>query len=96
MKIDPNQLREVSIAIGDSIYIQVENWNLYLRDAGLADSLAIECMANLENGANIAARKALESVEVKMGGGNTKFPLIRLISSSQIFELEEILEPYCG
>ena len=46
-------------------------------------------------GADVAARKALESVQVNFGGGNTRLPLARLIPPGQIFDLEEILDPYC-
>ena len=95
MTSNPIELREIEIAISDRIYIQVEKWNLYLGDAGLAMKLAIECHANISQGADVAVRKALESVQVGFGGGNTKLPLARLIPSGQIFDLEEILDPYC-
>ncbi|KGG13104.1 MULTISPECIES: DUF3181 family protein [Prochlorococcus] len=95
MNLDLDQFRELESSISDRIYIQVEKWHLYLGDAGLAESLAIECKANLHQGASIAARKALEAVQVRMGGGKVKFPLARLVSSGQIFDLEEILDPYC-
>ena len=90
-----SQIRELTILIADRLYIQVGNWNLYLGDAGLAQSLAIECQANFKQGANVAARKGLEAIQVKLGGGTTKLPLSRLIPSNQLFDLEEILEPYC-
>ena len=73
----------------------MEKWNLYLGDAGLAKDLAIECQANFEQGANVAAKKGLEAIQVKLGGGTTYLPLSRLIPSNQLFDLEEILEPYC-
>ena len=90
-----SQIRELTISIADRLFIQVGNWNLYLGDAGLAQALAIECQANFEQGANVAARKGLEAIQVKLGGGTTKLPLSRLIPSNQLFDLEEILEPYC-
>ena len=93
--LDQLQIRELEIAIADRIYIQIGKWNLYLGDAGVAKDLAIECQAHLDNGSDVAARKALESIQVSIGGGNTRIPLARLIPASQIFDLEEILEPYC-
>ena len=90
-----SQINELALLIADRIFIQVGNWNLYLGDAGLANDLAIECQANFEQGATVAARKGLESIQVKLGGGNTRLPLSRLIPSNQFFDLEEILEPYC-
>ena len=93
--IDSAQINELAVTIADRLFIKVGNWNLYLGDAGLAKDLAIECRANLEQGANVAARKGLEAIQVKLGGGNTKLPLSRLIPPNQFFDLEEILEPYC-
>ena len=93
---ESSQIRELTIAIADRLFIQVGNWNLYLGDAGLAKDLAIECQANFQQGANIAARKALEAIQVKLGGGKTSLSLSSLIPSNQLFDLEEILEPYCG
>ena len=95
MTLDPAELGELRSSIADRLYIQVASWHLYLGDAGLAETLAIECNANLEEGASIAARKALESVQVQLAGGSTRLPLARLIPSGQIFDLEEILDPYC-
>ena len=93
--IDSSQIHELSVSIADRLFIQVGNWNLYLGDAGLAKDLAIECQANFEQGANVAAKKGLEAIQVKLGGGKTSLPLSRLIPSNQLFDLEEILEPYC-
>ena len=93
--IDAVQIRELEALIADRLFIQVGNWNLYLGDAGLANDLAIECQIYFQQGANVAARKALEAVQVKLGGGSTKLPLSRLIPPNQFFDLEEILEPYC-
>ena len=95
MTLEPTQLRDLQVAIGDRLFIQVASWNLYLGDAGLAEHLAIECNANLDQGASVAARKALEAVQVSLAGGSTRLPLARLIPSGQIFDLEEILDPYC-
>ena len=92
---DSSQIRELTISIADRLFIQVGNWNLYLGDAGLAKDLAIECQANFENGANVAARKGLEAIQVNLGGGTTTLPISQLIPSNQLFDLEEILEPYC-
>ena len=87
MSLDPSTLRELELAIGDRLYIQVASWHLYLRDAGLAETLAIECNANLALGASVAARKALEAVQVQLAGGTTRLPLARLIPSGQIYDL---------
>ena len=93
--MDSSQINELAISIADRLFIQVAKWNLYLGDAGLAKDLAIECQANFDQGANVAAKKGLEAIQVKLGGGRTILPLSRLIPSNQLFDLEEILEPYC-
>ena len=92
---DLSQIRELEVSIADRLFIQVGKWNLYLGDAGIAKDLAIECLVNFDQGANVAARKALEAIQVKLGGGNTQLPLSSLIPPNQLFDLEEILEPYC-
>ena len=95
MSLTPIELRELQLTIADQIYMQIASWHLYLGDAGLAEALAIECNSYLEQGPAVAARHALESVQVQLAGGNTRLPLARLIPPGQLFELEEILEPYC-
>ena len=95
MTIDPISLNELKVAIADSLYVQIENWHLYLGDAGLAEKLSIECIANFQEGSSNAARIALENVKVSLGGGTFQLPLSQLIPSGQIYDLEEILDPYC-
>ena len=65
---------------------------MYLGDAGLARHLAIECISNKEKGPFEAAKISLKAINVKVGDGVNSIPLINLITSSQIFELEEILD----
>ena len=93
--IDSSQINELAVSIADRLFIKVGNWNLYLGDAGLAKDLAIECQANFDQGTNVAARKGLEAIQVKLGGGKMRLPLSKLIPPNQFFDLEEILEPYC-
>ena len=95
MTLNSTDLRELEMLIADRIFIQIANWNLYLGDAGLAETLALECNVNLGEGSDIAARKAIEALQVLLAGGSSKLPLARLIPSSQISDLAEILEPYC-
>ncbi len=95
MSLDLAELKELKGSIADRIYLQVASWHLYLGDAGLAEALAIECNANLDKGAGVAARKALEAVQVPIGGGSTNLPLSRLMPPTQLLDLEDILDPYC-
>ncbi len=80
--------------IADKIYIKIENWNLYLGDAGLARKLAIECIANLKKGSLIAAKISLDTIAVKIGDSEETFPLAKFITSNQISDLEEILDRF--
>ena len=80
--------------ISEKIFIKIEKWNLYLGDAGLARNLAIACISNKDQGASEAAKISLKEINVKVGDGVKSIPLINLITSSQIIELEEILESF--
>ncbi|MCP9771938.1 DUF3181 family protein [Synechococcus sp. Tobar12-5m-g] len=96
MSLKAEQLKELSLALADRLYIQVAGWHLYLGDAGLADPLAIECAARLDQGSGVCARQALEAVQVPIGGGAGRLPLARLIPPGQLRDLEDVLEPFCG
>ena len=80
--------------ISEKVFIKIENWNLYLGDAGLSRNLAIECISNKEQGPMEAAKISLKAINVKVGDGVYSIPLINLITTSQIFELEKILESF--
>ncbi|HJN35980.1 MAG: DUF3181 family protein [Prochlorococcus sp.] len=95
MTLDPTDLNSLQTSLADRLYMQIAGWHLYLGDAGLAEALAIECSARVDQGANVAARQSLEAVQVSLAGGSTRLPLARLVPASQLFDLEEILEPYC-
>ncbi|MFM7549618.1 MAG: DUF3181 family protein [Cyanobacteriota bacterium] len=95
MTLNPSDLHELEVALADRLYLQIANWHLYLGDAGLAQALAIECAARLDQGASVAARQSLEAVQVPIGGGSTRLPLARLIPSGQLRDLEDVLEPFC-
>jgi len=88
------QISELENIISEKIFIKIEKWNLYLGDAGLARNLAIECISNKDQGASDAAKISLREINVKVGDGVKSIPLMNLITSSQIIELEEILESF--
>ena len=88
------QISDLENIISEKIFIKIEKWNLYLGDAGLARKLAIECISNKDRGASEAAKISLNEINVKVGDGLKCIPLINLITSSQIIELEEILESF--
>ena len=80
--------------ISEKVFIKIEKWNLCLGDAGLARNLAIECLSNKDQGPLEAAKISLQAINVKVGDGISNIPLINLITSSQILELEEILDSF--
>ena len=88
------RISDLENIISEKIFIKIENWNLYLGDAGLARKLAIECIGNKDQGPLEAAKISLKAINVKVGGGDNLMPLINLITTSQILELEEILESF--
>ena len=88
------RISDLENIISEKVFIKIEKWNLYLGDAGLARNLAIECISNKDQGASEAAKKSLKEINVKVGDGVKSIPLINLITSSQIIELEEILESF--
>ena len=90
--ISQMQISDLENILSERIFIKIEKWNLYLGDAGLARNLALECISNLEKGSHEAAKLSLEAIKVKIGDGNQTILLSKLITSSQIFDLEEILD----
>ena len=94
MTLAASDIEELSRAIADRLYVQIAGWHLYLGDAGLAETLAIECAGRLDQGAAVCARQALEAVQVPIGGGATRLPLARLVPAGQLRDLEELLQPY--
>ena len=88
------RISDLENIISEKVFIKIEKWNLYLGDAGLARNLAIECISNKDQGASEAAKISLNEINVKVGDGVKSIPLINLITSSQIIELEEILESF--
>jgi len=89
------RISDLENVISEKIFIKIEKWNLYLGDAGLARHLDIECISNKDQGPLEAAKISLKAINVKVGdGGANSIPLINLITTSQILELEEILESF--
>ena len=88
----PIKISDLEDIISEKIFIKIENWNLYLGDAGLARNLAIECITNIDQGPLEAAKLSLNSIKVKVGNGKESIPLSKFVTTSQIYELEQILE----
>ena len=91
-----SQLRisDLENIISEKIFIKIEKWNLYLGDARLSRNLAIECISNKEKDLSETVKISLKRINVKVGDGVNSIPLINLVTTSQILELEEILESF--
>jgi len=87
-------ISDLENSISEKVFIKIENWNLYLGDAGLARNLAIECISNKDKDLLETAKISLKRINVKVGDGVNSIPLINLVTTSQILELEEILESF--
>ena len=88
------RISDLENIISEKVFIKIEKWNLYLGDAGISRHLAIECISNKDQGPLEAAKKSLQAINVKVGDGVKNIPLINLVTSPQILELEEILESF--
>ena len=88
------RISDLENIISEKVFIKIEKWNLYLGDAGLARHLAIECISNKDQSPLEAAKISLKTINVKVGDGVNIIPLINLITTSQIQELQEILESF--
>ena len=86
------QISDLENIIAEKIFIKIEKWKLYLGDAGLARHLAIECISNFNKGSQEAAKLSLNTIKVKIGDGKETIPLANLVTSSQISDLEEIID----
>ena len=86
------KISDLENCISDKIFIKIEQWNLYLGDAGLSRMLAIECISNLNKGGQEAAKLSLNAIKVKIGDGNKTIPLYELVTASQIHDLEEMID----
>ena len=86
------QISDLENSISEKIFIKIEKWNLYLGDAGLARSLAIECISNSKKGSHAAAKLSLNAIMVKIGDGNQTIPLYSLVTTSQISDLEDLID----
>ena len=91
--MESNQIiTDLENLISEKIYIKIEKWNLFLGDAGLSRTLAIECLSNLDLGFLEAAKLSLQNVKVKVGDGSQSISLLELVTSSQLKDLEDLLE----
>jgi len=89
-------LEALASEIGESVYIDIAKWHLYLSDAKLHTVVA-EHMYPLMTSNTIdedEVLKVLQSITVKIGGGKKEVPLIDLLPLQCQVSLVDILEKY--
>jgi len=82
--------------LGESVYIDVAKWHLYLRDAHLHTLLAEQLLPLLGNGDLTEGRvtDVLKAIPVKLGGGKREVPLADLLPMQVQVQLMDILEEF--
>ncbi|NEP59435.1 MAG: DUF3181 family protein [Symploca sp. SIO2G7] len=80
--------------IGDTVYIDVAKWHLYLKDTPLHKTLAERFypMVTDSNLSETGVVEILQSIPVKLGGGRRSLPLSDLIPIQCQVDLLDLLE----
>lgn len=96
-QINTTELLETLAAeIGESVYIDIAKWHLYLSDAKLHNTVA-ETLYPLITSNEVTEDRVievLESIPVKIGGGRKELPLVDLLPLQSQVALVDILEKY--
>jgi len=90
------EIEALAAKIGESIYIDVAKWHLYLSDAHLHTVVAEKIYPILEDNSlsEDAVTKVLQDIPVKLGGGKTELPLSKLLPMQCQMTLIDLLEEY--
>ena len=89
-------IEQLAAAIGESVYIDVAKWNLYLRDAKLHTLLAERIYPLLSAGEPSASQISdlLKNIPVKLGGGKVELPLADLLPPQSQTNLMNAIEEF--
>ena len=89
-------IEAIASDIGESVYIDIAKWHLYLTDAHLHTVVAEQLYSLLSSNDVKEDRvsQILQSIPVKIGGGKREIPLADLLPSQGLVSLMEILEKY--
>ncbi len=96
-QINTTELLETLAAeIGESVYIDIAKWHLYLSDAKLHTIVAEKLYPLITSNEVTEDRviEVLESIPVKIGGGRRELPLVDLLPLQCQVALVDILEKY--
>lgn len=89
-------IEALAAEIGESVYIDVSKWHLYLSDAHLHTVLAEKVYPMLGSNSldENSVKQILQNTPVKIGGGRKEIPLADLLPLPCQADLMEILEKY--
>ena len=89
-------IEAIAAEIGESVYIDVAKWRLYLSNAHLHTVVAEQVYPMLiSNSLNEdRVRQILQSIPVKLGGGKREVPLADLLPTQSQADLMDILSKY--
>lgn len=89
-------IENLAAKIGESVYIDVAKWHLYLSDAKLHTVVAEKVYPLLEDNSlsEDSVTSVLQSIPIKLGGGTTELSLDKLLPMQCKVNLFDLLEEY--
>lgn len=89
-------IEAIAAEIGESVYIDIAKWHLYLADAKLHTVVAEQMYPILTSKSLDEDRvlQTLQNISVKTGGGRREIPLLDLMPVQCQVNLMDILEKY--
>ncbi|BAU13455.1 hypothetical protein LEP3755_39940 [Leptolyngbya sp. NIES-3755] len=90
-------IEALAAEIGESVYIDVAKWHLYLNDAHLHTVLAERLFPLVSSGKTIQedeVLKVVQGIPVKLGGGKREVPLLDLLPMQCQVNLIDTLEEF--
>lgn len=89
-------VEQLAALIGESAYIDVAKWHLYLSDAKLHTTLAEKFYPLLTAGSvsDSQVSDVLKGIPVKLGGGKLEVPLADLVPAAAQTQLVDALEEF--
>lgn len=89
-------IEKLAAQIGETVYIDVAKWHLYLNDAKLHTVVAEKVYPLLEDNSlsEDAVSAVLQSIPIKLGGGTTELSLEKLLPMQCKVSLLDLLEEY--
>ena len=90
------EIENLAAQIGETVYIDVAKWHLYLNDAKLHTVVAEKVYPLLEDDSlsEDAVTSILQDIPIKLGGGATELPLDKLLPMQCKVSLLDLLEEY--